>query len=774
MGYKAFGVIIEGIWCDPTTFKPSIFGGGMIQRNQFVTIGPFDSYAFKPNMLASTPQLSSTDLDIFTSKIRSGSVTIKLNANPDVSTRLLGQNISRRPNARFTADVDTVTSTVSITGGPTVGEFYYVGEEVIQINSDLGGGSYQVVRSCGETQAQEHKSGDGLYIKPNYWIGRTVKIVVMDFENNFNTNPVFSNTPTDVRVVWRGYLSAAPASVQGTTTIEIKADDLLSILNRIEVNKYRFSFSTNEALTGYLGSNDLVGLLGLLANDEPSFEGQTRVLKYNDYLANNEARAIQIGGSLGVSYGRNIGTSAKLSSPAFVDKEVVTGPFYELAVWSKVLDAEVNDLTGSYISPTYNMPFPYHPLTIAGVLLASSRRTENSDLDQFDVMAPNFSAGIGFLMDLNVWTSLIRETNEVEVDQLILGWDGEPVNLLKVILEQMLPAYGFAITLNGDGRIIPIRTGIADIQQLVGAEITMPLPEYWEWKNIGSEVLDQIVAVVGETPWQQGTAVIVNGLSERTDVSGRTTRLNDLNKIEFNFPTIAQAGSLNYATSRLTNVLIWRFDGLPQITMRLPANEAWYCGQWIVLNKPSGLITPILYDLDGNRSDDWEDYRYIAQITSVRPNIESQYYEVKVVLANYVFAKLAKYRAPSCRIKEDLGSGFYKIEGLTSDFNAPESDAVKFAEGDEIELYDKTLKRKDGISDVISVYFDDPDYVIEMVDVSFDPAPAVGDWIIISQSTSYSNPLRFGVPFPYPFVFMTDDVTLDRPGSTTDIPDTFA
>lgn len=773
MGYKAYGVIIEGIWSDPTTFKPSIFGGGIVQRNQFISIG-LDSYAFKPNMLAATPQLSSTELDVFTSKIRSGSVTIKFNANPDVSTRLMAQNISRRPDARFTSDVDAITSTVGITGGPTVGSFYFVGEEVIQINSDLGGGSYQVVRSCGETQAQEHKSGDGLYIKPNYWIGRTVKIIVADFADNFNTNPAFTNTPTEVKVVWRGYLSAAPGLIEGTTTIEIKADDLLNVLNRVDVNKYRFSFSTNQTVTGYMGSTGVVAALGLLDNDQGEFEGQTRVTKYNAFASNNFARAIQVGQSLTVSYGRNIGSNAKLGSPLFVDKESIKGPFYELAVWSKELDNDTFSVTGSRLSPTRLHPFPYHPLTIAGALLASGSSVDNSDVDLFDVMHPQFSAGIGFLLDFNAWNQMIIDTSEYEVDQLILGWDGEPVNIFKVVLEEMLPAYGLALTLNGEGKIIPIRVGVAAIADYASASTTEPFLEYWNWRNIGSEVLDQVVATIGKLPWNNGSTVVVNGLSTRTEVSGRTTRINDITKVEFNFPTIDATGATSFSLSNLTNTLIWRFDGLPQITMRIPATEPWYCGQWVILNRPNGLITPILYDLDGNRADDWGEFKYFAQITSVRPIIESQYYEVKVLLTNYVYGKLAKYRAPACRIKEDLGGGFYKIEGLASDFNSPESDALKFAEGDEIELYNPALTRKDGISEVISVYFDDPDYVIEMVDVSFDPAPAVGDWIIISQSTSYSNPLRYGVPFPYPFVFMTDDTTLDRPGATTDDPDTFS
>jgi hypothetical protein len=769
MGYKAYGVIVEGIWCDDSLTTPAIFGGGILTREQAILVdGNF--HRFKPDLMASGPQLSSTDLDVFTGLIRSGSITIRLNAVPEVTTRFLAQNITRQPDLVNVTQIGSTAGTVEVSGTPVIGGFYYFGEEIIRIDSLVVGNIYNITRACGLTKASPHFVGDGLYSKPNFWIGRIVKVIVMDFNDQFN--PTFAQTPTDVRVVWQGVLTEAPQTISQTSIVELKADSVLSTLGKREINRIAYSFSTGQAATTFLGSNPETIVLGLLENDEVTEEYKSRVYKDDDFVANGRIRPVQVGGSVAISFNRNIVSIAEVGSPQYVEGDIHPGPFYELAIWNKFLDQKYQTDYSIGISPTYNCDYPYHPLTIAAALLFSSQDPNNSDPSVFDVMHPQFSAGLDYLLDAQAWIDLIEETPAIEIDLLVLGWDGEPVEIFDLVVKKLLPAYGFALTMSADGLIIPIQIGLVDIAKYASAPSLEPLPEYWEWKNIGSEVLDQVIARVGDRPWKQGTSVVLNGTSVRNDLSGRSSRNTQPTKVEYNFPTIAATQAQNFALSNLINILIWRFDGLPQITLRLPMTNTLYAGQFIKLTKPRGLITPILYDLEGTRVDNWGAYSLIGQILSLRPIIESQYYEAKILLPNYVLGDVGKYRAPACRIKEVLGSGQYVIEGLTSDFKATDSDANRFAQGDEVELYDTTLAPSANYATVVSVSAPGPDVTLTL-DGAFSPEASAGDWIVLAPSSIYENSLRYGVEFLYPFVFMTDGALLNRPGSLTTDPDKF-
>lgn len=769
MGYKAYGVIIEGIWPDSTTTQPAIFGGGILTREQYITVDG-NNHSFKPYLMATTPQLSSTELDVFTGQIKSSSISIRLNAVPEVTTRFLCQNITRQPDLVNLTQIGSTAGTVEVSGTPVIGGFYYFGEEIIKIDSLVVGNIYNITRGCGSTPAQPHFVGDGLYSKPNYWIGRVVKVIVMDFNDQFN--PTIAQTPTDVRTVWQGILSEAPQTVSGTTLVELKADNILSTLNKSLINRTPYTFSSRQVATTYLGGNPEVVVLGLLENAEVNEEYKSRVYKDDRFVANNRIRAVQVNGSVAISFDRNIISIAEAGSPPYLEDQIIPGPFYELAIWNKYLDQKYQSDYSIGLSPTYACDYPYHPLTIAAALLFSSQDPNNEDPSVFDVMHPQFSAGLAHLLDAQAWIDLIEETQAIEVDLLILNWEGEPVNVFDLIVKKLLPAYGFNLTMSEDGLIIPIQTGLVDIANYVAAPSLEPLPEYWEWKNIGSEVLDQVVANIGERPWQKGVPVVINGTSIRNDLSGRSARNTTVNKVEYDFPTISPTQAQNFALSNLINILIWRFDGLPQVTLRLPMTTTLYTGQYIKITKPQGLLTPILYDLDGNRVDNWGAYSLIGQILSLRPVIDSQYYEAKILLPNYVFGDLGKYRAPACRIKEVLGSGQYKIEGATSDFKSPDSDAYRFTQGDEVELYDSALTPGVNYATVVSVVASAPDVIITM-DTAFSPEANVGDWIVLAPSSIYENSLRYGVEFLYPFVFMTDGVILNRPGSLTTDPDKF-
>lgn len=788
MAYKTWGVIVEGIGIDSDS--PSFYCGQFLSPSQYISLQG-SIHKCVPMSVIDYPQTSASSFDQMTGEVRSGSATFMLTANDRLVKDFLVQAQATKFSTRLNLKVNASATQMNFYSNIPTG-YYYIDQEVINVLSIDSGTTYNVTRGVGGTIAAPHNLGTSLYNKPSYWVGRRVQIVEAVLPDDLSPQPL---TPTSLEVIWSGYLSAPPQLTNSTSKIKFQASSSYDLIYNLDINRNPLNLNKQPVTTVRYFYN--VYVLSDLISNSYLYDGQqiekTRVYKAEFLRDIGRVRAIQIQNSFVLIYKNTAwnpgGDRFKMFGKAMLGSkplpetwnddinkhEPLTGDNWELLVWDRQLDEDLlNTFGDTLLSPTIGCEYPYHPLTVALSMLVSTNDIENYDPANFDVLHRNWSLGIKDYIDLDVWRDMISKTSWMKIDRLILGWDGAKFKAWDFITTKLLPAFSLAIVPDNEGYLKPIQIGFADIESYANAEILAPLPNKWEWQLASGSPTHNLYATVGTLPWSDGQTVSVIGHSEIRDVSNY---LNKDSSITFDWPFFNVSATTNLVASQLQDLLVWKYDGIPKVSFNLDQSlaQTLYLGDIVRLAKPSGLQSFLLLDKDGNRVDDWAAVPFITQITSIRPNIKNGTLECEGILINYGVSRLAKWRAPGVRIKARIGTAQYRVEGLLSDFDRPETDALTLTINDPVVLSSKTLGVKS--STVVLVNSIDPevgtdDYIITL-NADWGTIGAAGDWIVIATSPDYTNTNVVGSFEPYPYVFMTEQNNLPRPTSPTD-PDLYA
>lgn len=748
MTYRAVGIQVEGIGALDVA-GATLWAYGRSTPSAVTIEG--QTCLVVNDALVSVPQMSGTELDPLSGDIRSGGLSIKLHLHDPIASAFLAQAVARRPQATLAAPLLVSELEATFTQALAPG-LYHVGEEVIQVGSVISGFTYGIIRGVASTQTLEHRSGTSLYDKPSWWAGRRARLVIVDLDQNGNS--------LAVSVRWAGYLSKAPEAVSSTSTLALQAEDALSTIRRIEVNKAPFPYNVSAPWEAYRGTDDRHRIFGALS---PS-DYRPRVRKLDGWSTDGFYRAFNAGEAILITKGEStVDGLPVLDSPTPSEALVkVEGPYFEVAVWSP-----------SYpdITPTRALSHPLHPLSIAAALLFSSS-SESEDTSRYDVLDGSWGCGLGYLLDASPWDALIEATGHVQVDQLVLGYKGEPVKVWDLITKELLPAYGFALTQSPAGALIPIQIGLADIEDYSEAPQVSVLPGTWEWSSGLGGALDELRATIGALPWREGRQVTITGDGVRTQAGSRAMRSVKPTLGEISCPTIAGDVAESFASTTLLSRLLWRYDGMPSVKCRISEGDiGFYCGQWLRLQRPDGGITPLLFDRAGSRVDTWDTEPLIAQITSLRYIAGSGYYEVTGLLTNYSFGQAAKWRAPAARILSRVTTAQYLVSG-TSDFDDPESDALTLSIGDEIILRNRVLRTKvSGVKVITAIAPSGINYLVTL-DSDWGTVGVADDWLYIARAENYENSTIVD-EYLYPYVVQTNGATITRPSSSTD-PDSWS
>lgn len=744
MSYRAIGIQIEGIGTSGFvgatiwTFGRNVTVGSVIYEGQTCLV--YSDY------LSSIPQMSGSDLDPLTGEIRSGALSFKMHLNSITAQTFLSRAIARNPQAALAQDllIDDLAATFTAAISPGL---YHVGEEVIQVGSVLSGFTYAVTRGVASTQVLEHRAGTSLYTQPSWWAGRRVRLV------QISLSPTGSVLSTSTR--WVGYLTTTPEAIQSTTTLTMSAEDALSTLRRVEVNRTPHAYNVSSAWEAYQGTDGRHRVFGTL---DPS-DFTPRVRKLDGWANDGQYRAVCAGDTVVVTKGETtLDGLPVLESPTPSDALVkVMGPYFEAAVWSKAYPT---------ITPTKALPYPLHPLSIAAALLFSTS-SDTEDVTRYDVLQGAWSCGVGYLLDASAWDDLIQDTSHVEVDQLVLGYRGDKVRVWDLVTRELLPAYGFALTQSPSGDLIPIQIGIADLEEYASAPQVEVLPGTWEWSSGSGGALDELRATIGTLPWREGREIAVVGDGVRTQAGSRAMRSVKPRQGEISAPSIAASTAESYGATTLLSRLLWRYEGIPLVKGQIPESSlGYYLGQWIRLLRPDGLITPILFDRSGNRVETWDTEALVGQITSLRYIADKGYYEFSALLTNYIYGTAAKWRAPAARILSRVGTAQYLVSG-TSDFGDDESDALTLSVGDELFLRNRVFRTKvSGTRIVTSITPSGPNYLVTLSS-DWGTVGVADDWLYIGRAEVYENN-TIVTGYSYPYVVMSNSSTITRPIGTTD------
>lgn len=775
MPFKTFGITVEGITTNPFgNRRPTLWAYAATSGG--VNMPGGGTAPVEGKGLVDAPAMAASKLDPLTGEVSSGALQIQLHASLTATRAFLAQARARRPAAVLQADAaagSTILDLQDLSGSLSAGVVLHLAEELIYLQSSAGGTLWNVSRGYADTLSGPLTQGLQAYLQPSYWAGRAVTLYECEID------PALGNQVVSTTTLWRGYLTEAPALNSGGTTLSLKADDILQVLRRARVNRAPLPHGSDLTLTPYAGTTG-PQVYGQIEPDGRARPNSSVRKLDTPWLSTGVWKAMQVGESVVLT--RLSGTVTGLAvagSPPLTPEEPLQGPFWELALWDRRVDAwiAVNYPGEPGVSPTINCAYPYHPLTIAAALLFSSQQVLTEDPATYDVLHPNFSLGVPFLADYAAWDLLIEATNHLTVDRVVLGWDAAPTEVYAFVTQQLLPAYGFALRASTSGLLSPIQVGLADLTIGSTAPERAPISGKWEWTPGVMGALDAILATVGATPWNPaGRTIEIQGQGVRdVEPIGRATRLLNRAETTVNYPTISAEAAEQYATTELLNRLVWRYDGLPVVSCWLDAQPPLSLGDWVRLVKPDGLVSPILFDRDGNRVDTlWGQAALLGQVVSLRLDLARNRYEVALLLANYSYGAVARWRAPAARIKSRPGIAQYVIEGPTSDFGEAVSDALSLTVGDEVTLRNRSLGYKGGtIARTVTLISPSGSDWLITLNSDFGAAGVAGDWIYLGTSPQYSN--NNVVPGEdYPYVFMTTAATLVRPGGLTTDPDYYS
>ena len=770
MVYETLGLLVEGL------ALPGFPAGILLLQGSTsgASAGPGGSWVI-PRAIVGAPNLSAIGLDPLTGDVRSGALGVQLSASAELCALFARQARARKVDVVLNADLSAVALQADmsgVSGAINPDDLLYLGDELIRVVGLDSGTVWDIERAYAGTPQQGHRAGSNMYRTPPFWVGRAATIYRVTLE------PVFQQV-TSYSPIWRGYITEPPSVGQGVTTLGLKAEDALSSLRRAVINRAPLRHRSIAPLLPYRANDGSIALTGLIEAENAVRSDTSVHRRFTDWIADGGIKALQVGDkSLVLTYGDVVVAPgvALLDSAPLVEGEEIEGPIFEVALWSKAVDEAVADALGvAGPSPTIRCAYPYHPLTIAAALLFSDSTDSDEDPLAYNVMHPSCSLGVGFLADLSQWDNLIRKTSHIEIDTLCLFWNGQPLQVFNFITRELLPAYGFLLAADAEGKLRPIQIGLADVEQFALAPQTTPISGTWEWTLSSHGALDAIEATIGASPWREGRTVEVAASGVRDPLSGsRATRLSRREDSSANFPTVAASTAESYGAARLANILAWRYDGLPVVTCLLQAEQAWYLGQFVRLKRPADLVSPILFDLSGVKVDDtWNTAGLVGQIIKLRPDLQRNRYEVDVLLTNYSYGRAARWRAPAARIKARIGIGQYTVEGLSSDFDEPASDALSLAVGDDLVLCNPALGIKSGLLRTITSITTSGSDRLVTLNADFGVAGTLNDWLYLGTSAQYLNAsIVPGEDFVY--TFLTTAASLPRPSAGSTPPDEYS
>lgn len=713
--------------------------------------------------LMELPQTVERSVDPWSSRYETGPMSFELDL-AKVGHQIPVQ--AWQPITNLADDALDTDSTVKLERGDLNGALLYVNGETIYITSpsDLGGGVWQYSASRGYngSLAEEHGEGDPLYTAPPEWRGRKVEFLVIDGAGSG-------------RIRWTGYLDALATSGTGTRVV-VSGREILDALGGRQINQG----SPDLSQTGQILWDRLSGyLVGTLTYErrvrKRSQTGGRICFQVGEGLVTLPYNAGNLDFSqavfeLGTTYGEGVPDRVTLGDdPArFV---AVDKPICELFVVSKELD----DKYGGGVSATWDLDaaLRYHPVAIPWAMIsATSRFTTFADVLEPDVLRDHWGVALYDWTDSERWYQTCLTTPEVQIDQLYLGWDCAPVDVLDTMIDVLLRPYGFFLAISEDGRLGVSRLispTIADLCEGATRQLPLVRPSsggQLEWDYAIGSAVSQVTANVGATPWLPDPSTLTISASSRIP---RGASFADSRVYTYDLQTVSRgriAGLFDGdagdgLTARLLDKAIRASWALPRLKVtaldsrKLTGNVKYDLGTYVTLAGPIP-PSPIFRLPDGTLADlesEADQVYFLGQILAARQNVPAQTYELELLLVAWRTGKVARFRAPSAVV-----IGWVELDAeieveVVSEFGGSGTDAAGFAAGDEVELWELDgTPTAEGVRTVTDVDGE----LITMDGVYSDP---IGKVMRLADSTNYANTGNsVGVTCsPRPWVYLADD-----------------
>ena len=288
-----------------------------------------------------------------------------------------------------------------------------------------------------------------------------------------------------------------------------------------------------------------------------------------------------------------------------------------------------SDLTGAW----------RHRIALAYAFLRSGRGPVDSDWDRWTGVW-----GMGLRLsdfDHAAILTLIKQTAP-DVDQLVLGWDGEPVPIEPLICDTLLLPGGYHLATKEDGRIYFASFRLPNIDDLAAAPVVLAIPQTLEEDMVIEDQATSVVAEIGGTPWADPDLLSIDIVTgQRTDTT-RSAAYESASQFPIDFQTVARTRE-DIVPEVLERLGAARL-GPPRISIRATrlSDNTYDLGRWYVLEIP----VEDWWATNGDINPDPPPELRLGYLVARQYNIENATYDL-TFLSHKDDGRVARMRAPA-------------------------------------------------------------------------------------------------------------------------------
>jgi len=749
----AAGLSIEGIGLDSAHTDPWVFCDQAYKATE--ANANTTAYRWTSGRTASA-STSGYSVDPFQGDIGTSSLSLTLHNSDAMAERFRFQDTS--PSVSVSSDIDSADTSLDLSDTTLAGGVVYINDETILLGTHTGGGTYTgCTREIWGSEAQDHDAGNFVYTKgAPHWRGRRVEFIVHNLETG------------EERSVWPGYIRDIDTDGEGTT-IRLSLGELVGAGKNTEVNVGAESLDHDlEVRVAANGRKYIAG--SLIPQNASNSVYITSVRETSEWASSGRYTWLQCEGALvlcrentpidfypGLRLGSEVETDIDDGQLSAALEEDV----YEVFVVNPAADALVQDeYTGTdWASSTgglRNLDGFYdfgeetavqHPWSVALALLNSGSAGAD-DLSVWEELKNLWGAGLGWAVQegspsmVRTIRQLIETYPYLRINQLVLGWDGEPVNPWKVALYQLFLPFGLIPGVTKNGLPTFRRFGLMDIEQYndaLGNELT-PILGKAQHKQAHGSTADRIIARVGELPWRKGDRIEdrISGNSKRA------SSIADQQKFEIDYSVVAPENYETIAGNTLSQSRLAHY-AMPRWVLRFNDWDIddldYTVSEYVSLSKwPVKGAKPIDPETQEATLDVQGKAWACGLIIGRRPAFEDHSYELEILLTSYNVNQPARWRGPSMVVTEyaQVSTTTKIYTDGTSNFGFDDSDNEAFFVGDEVQGIDEDGSTgsffNEEIVDIGS------DGTGEYIEIDGLVAPATGEVIRLAAYSVYGNP----------------------------------
>lgn len=663
------GLVVHGVGDDTTYSKGIVWCYGEHPPTTLET----QDYEWV-TLATDVPDTIETIVDWWSGELETNAVDISI-AWPDPLVAKYLMSVQDRSKEYLEFDLSKTATTLYLEGpgrNDYEGKAIWVGDEVIYLATRTLDGTYiDCVRGYYGTRPQAQLAGALVYSRPQYLRYREATLIEYDW---------FADTVT---VLVRCYVDTIR---DNGNSITVGTVELMTLLEQGTLNRS----APKIPVTGTLIP---LGGLGLALDTTIAFESE--ILRDDGYVwLQLEDTAIN------GFYDASAKTLTTALPPAAVwadaptieaeDENIVSefsGTGYELFY---VTRAYLPDERTFSSSKALDFQHYRHPI---GLYYAFLRSGVDPSEPQ-DAWQSRYGMGIPVeWCDHQGILDLVAATQDATIDDLLIGWDGEPITMGD-IWQMLCHPYGFLLAPKKDGTIGFSRLRGLDIQTFVNADIVNILPDNIRQDPRFEGAFSAVVAKIGEKPWRKPetvTAASREGI--RTDAT-RKAIFDTARELVYDFRTQYSGKQRDTIVSTLIGRLLQGIQSVNQIQIDVlddddlvPGAKNFDLGSWVrvqcldPITQLPALQTKSWVDLaTGELVDIGSDARFCGIIVGRQYTIETGVWTLTLLMQSGRSTQLARFRAPSAIIDTAVD------ELVTLDLTFGSDDNERFVVGDVVDI----------------------------------------------------------------------------------------